>query len=347
MQKHSGRTLEMVPDLDLQVSLKHSRNVLIHALDDHGTLQSTPFFVLLRRAWNEIFVAGWNFIVLVLVLTFLPIIWMSLSLSGVLGGLPDYAGAVQVAGVLIGPLFIWTLGIPFAVMLGWKSTPLLAGDIESGWMLVIASKPVTRKQIFAAKFFAAFIYGYVLSIIAVFVTGAGSIVAVGGNIAHFAYLTPFLLVTCLYGCIAALLWSSLCTAISALVKQSRGALFITLLLLMGILIGMPILRINFSGIYLPWQIYHVDLQYHLGNSYAWLIEVTKALPRLSLWQEPLGTLAGVYSTTPWGVMNQNINFDFLEFTNNYLPPLSLAILGGLVACMLYFGFKKFRGRELA
>ena len=259
---------------------------------------------------------------------------------------PHHAATVN-SFSLVFPVFFWTLGIVFTIVIGTSGAPLIAEEIKTGTMLILISKPITRTRIFLGKYLAVFLLGMVLSFIAIFSIGWITVLFNSGNIDHFISLIPFLTALYLYSLFILFLFNSITMALSSILKKPKNVSVIIILIVIVSFVAFQFIRALVGDFYEGLQLYHFDLGYHLGNTFIFFMETFNVVPRSISWQNLFAMLTGVYKFTNTIDPDQRIDLGGLEKTNYYLPIFSLLIWIIIAVLLLIFGIYKLKKREIS
>ncbi|MEJ2250370.1 MAG: ABC transporter permease subunit [Candidatus Lokiarchaeota archaeon] len=216
---------------------------------------------------------------------------------------------------------------------------LIAGEVDSGSMLILVSKPIPRLGIFSAKFLAYIIYGLLLSLIPLVVITATTVVLhpLGG-------VLPFFCLNFVYSLFLLFFFGISIVSLSAIVRKPRNALvfpiFLIVFLNFVMLFFKPFLLRkpldNDSTIYGDYLIYYFDLSYHLANIFKGLAE-----PLILGIRTNIGPILQVY-----GVYRMDIG-EIPIVDTNYLNPLTSFIILTIFALgLLVIGLLRFILREI-
>jgi len=259
---------------------------------------------------------------------------------------PHHAATVN-SFSLVFPVFFWTLGIVFTIVIGTSGAPLIAEEIKTGTMLILISKPITRTRIFLGKYLAVFLLGMLLSFTAIFSIGWITVLINSGNIDHFISLIPFLTALYLYSLFILFLFTSITMALSSILKKSKNVSVIIILIIILSFVAFQFIRALVGDFYEGLQLYHFDLGYHLGNVFIFFMETFNVVPPSISWQNLFALLTGVYKFTNTIDPDQGINLGGLEKTNYYLPIFSLLIWIIIAVLLLVLGIHKLKKREIS
>lgn len=263
-------------------------------------------------------------------------------------GIVNPTNAATVLSVSLVLLFyIWTFGLVYSMLAGTSGAPLISEEVDSGTLLILISKPITRVHLFLGKFLALILYGVLLSLVGLFTIGWGATLITSGNINHFIALIPFLIAMFFYSVFVLFLFGSISMAFSSIYEKPRMATIITALLIIFVFLGFLMIRIFPGSIYSTFQLYHVDLGYHLANVFVFFIETFEAIPPSFTWHSAFGIYAGIFTQQSVVDPDQGINLGGLTKTNYYHPIASLLIWIGIALILLIFGLMRLRKREIS
>ena len=286
-------------------------------------------------------------IAMIIIMLILPLIYISIASPVDFGLISPFHAATVISIALAFPFFFWSLGLSYTVFIGISGSPLIADEVSSGTMLILISKPISRIKIFLGKFIGVFLYGMLLSFVAIFVSGWIGVLIKSGNIDHFVSLIPFLTALYLYSLFILFLFTSITMALSSIFKKSRNASVGILLIAIFSFLAFQLIRTMLGDFYAIFQLYHFDLGYHLGNVFILFIESLNAIPPSTSWQRVFGMLTGVYSTQSPIDPDQNINLGGFSKTNYYLPIVSLVIWLLIAFLLLAFALISLKKREIS
>ncbi len=302
--------------------------------------------VVIKKTFQDIY-SFKKMIAMIIIMLILPLIYISLASPVDFGLISPFHAATVISIALAFPFFFWSLGLSYTIFIGISGSPLIADEISSGTMLILISKPISRIKIFLGKFIGVFLYGMVLSFIAIFVSGWMGVLIKSGNIDHFVSLIPFLTALYLYSLFILFLFTSITMALSSIFKKSRNASVGILLITIFSFLAFQLIRTMVGSAYAIFQLYHFDLGYHLGNVFILFIESLNAIPPSTSWQNIFGLLTGVYSTESPVDPDQNINLGGYSKTNYYLPIVSLLLWLLIAFLLLAFALISLRKREVS
>jgi len=277
---------------------------------------------------------------------FIPVI-LTVFTEFEFGNASPYEAATFLGITLVFIFYIWTLGLVYTTLISTSGAPLISEEVNSGTLLILISKPITRINIFIGKFLALIIYGTVLSFIALLGIGWVITLITSGNIAHFIEFIPFLTAMFVYSVFLLFLFGSIAMALSSVFTKPRMATVSTVLLIMFSYLGFLIIRILPGSFYSDLQLYHFDLGYHLGNIFVFFIETFNALPSTIIWQNAFADFGGIFVVQRLIDPDQGIDLGGYPKTNYYHPIASLLIWLGIAAILLIFGLIRLKKREIS
>lgn len=170
--------------------------------------------------------------------------------------------------------FIWLAGIPVMALIAIVSANYIGKEEEDGSLRILLSKPVRRWEVIMGKFLSIFVFSFLVMVTGMFLGSAlifimsgasasaigGSIMSImPGNIAYAIFVSFFV--------------SSLGTGISVVTGSRLKTAISVIILSVILLFSFIIVRMatQAMGLYQSYYIYSVDLNYHLGNSYVFLL----------------------------------------------------------------------------
>ena len=286
-------------------------------------------------------------LIVIFIMSIVPFLFLLIPPVIDFGLVSPHHAATVMSFSLVFSVFFWTLGIVFTIVIGISGAPLIAEEINTGTMLILISKPITRTKIFLGKYLAVFLLGMFLSFIAIFSIGWITILINSGNIDHFISLIPFLIALYLYSLFILFLFTSITMALSSILKKPKNVSAVIILIIIFSFVAFLLIRTLVGGFYETLQLYHFDLGYHLGNVFIFFMETLNAVPPSRSWQNLFAMLTGVYKYAPTIDPDQNIDLGGLEKTNYYLPIFSLLIWIVIAVLLLVLGIYKLKKREIS
>ncbi len=286
-----------------------------------------------------------GFLIKLIVLSIVPVIIVPFAVSN-LGSVSVINAATQISAGIIFPVYLWSLGIPLAIMLSMSSSTILVGDIESHRMLILGSKPFGRVQFLLARFFGAYLHGMFLSSLTIVCAGVFAVLVTTGKIDHFLTMLPFFGSLMFYGSIICFLFTGIGFTISALTKNSARAGVIAAIIAIAAFLAPYFLRTFASDIYTNSYLYFIDIGYHLGNSLVFCINIFNSLPNLSNWQSLIAVFTNVFSSGTGIDSSQGFGTGGLDLAGYCLPGVSISILLILTIVLLTLGSIRFVKRDI-
>ncbi len=248
------------------------------------------------------------------------------------GSLNEYLGLIYV---------YYTYCLIFPIILTAVGAPIIAEELKSGTMLTLISKPISRGGILATKYLALTFFGLFINLVPLSI-----ITLIAPTVSAFEGVGAFFVISFLFSLIIQFFFQSIAFGFSCLVKKTRNALLMPLLIIIITFFVLMMFRSMFmfmyigeseDPIYIQFQLYHFDLGYHLFNAYIGIIEITVG-------EVSENMMFFLYS---FGLYTQEIDFDTWEYSftrNDFYSPLGSLILLFLIAIGLmllgYFVFKK-------
>ncbi len=263
------------------------------------------------------------------------------------GSVSAQHGAASISIAIIFLLFFWTLGIAFICIIGTSGASLISEEVHSGTMLILVSKPIQRMKIFLGKYLGLFLYGAILSFVAIFSIGWIAVLRYSGNIHHFFGMIPFLFATYVYSLVILLIFCSITLALSSIMKRPRNAALAIIMLVIFSFLGMMIIKMFLADSYETYFLYTIDLGYHLGNIFIGFMEAFNAIPPVAEWQTWFASFTGVYETTSPTDPDQDINPGGMKRTDYVYPWVSLLIWIGIAIVLLIYGLISLKKREIS
>ncbi|TFG02800.1 MAG: hypothetical protein EU540_00880 [Promethearchaeota archaeon] len=288
-----------------------------------------------------------KFVISLILMMLFPIIFLAFPTTLNFHSISVQHASAAIAIQIIFPLWFWTLGIALICIVGTSGASLISEEVHSGSMLILVSKPITRIKIFLGKYIGLFLYGALLSFLAVFILGWIAVLRYSANIQHFLGLIPFLIASYIYSLVILLIFCSITLALSSIVKRPRNAALGVLLLVIFSFIGMMVLKTFIADYYDDFYIYTFDLGYHLGNIYVGFMEAFNAIPPVAEWQQWFGIMTGVYAITSPTDPDQDINPGGMTKNDYVYTWVSLLVWIGIAVFLLIYGLISLKKREIS
>ncbi|MBD3213194.1 MAG: ABC transporter permease subunit [Candidatus Lokiarchaeota archaeon] len=304
--------------------------------------------IIAKKTFKDIhslkkFIAAEFFLILI------PMIMIIISAGIDFGVASPLIAATNLAISIIFILFFLTFGIIYTLIMGTSGASLISEEVNSGTLLILVSKPVSRVNIFLGKYLGLVLYGALISFTTLFSIGWIGTLIKSGNLNHFIALIPFLLSMFIYSIFILCLFGGISMALSSIFKKPRTVSIIIVLLIIISYAIFTFLKVfpGMSSIYSAYQLYHIDLGYHLGNIFVLFVEVLSAVPPSTAWQTFFQMTVGVYSNDALTDPDQGISLGGLAKTNYYPPILSLLLWLGVTILLVIFGLIKLKKREVS
>ncbi|MEJ2252639.1 MAG: ABC transporter permease subunit, partial [Candidatus Lokiarchaeota archaeon] len=273
---------------------------------------SLNFFALVKKTFFELFTFK-KFLLSIVILLILPIIFLFIPITANLGSSPIPVIISLLRSSILFPLYIWTLGIAYTMLIALTGAPLIAEKVNSGAMLILVSKPIRRENIYFGKLLGLILYNMLLAGVSLFTIIWILVFRYTGNLTHFALLIPFFLSTFLYSLFVNVLFSVLTISISSMINNSRFVLLIMILIILYTFVVFTLIKTFFIGRPVNLQLYHFNLGYHLLNVYMRSIEIFEPQMNIGRW------LSDFYGFTDYiGIKNM---FSIELYRTNYYAPL--------------------------
>jgi len=232
--------------------------------------------------------------------------------------------------------------IPFLI---FSSASMISEEISRGTMLILVSKPVSRKKIVAGKFLAILSYFLLIHLTSLGVTSILCLIK-----QPFNDMLPFFLSQLLYEPILLYFFGTVTMGLSMALKQTKTALLIPIIIILFMFLSVfmikpalfqPCIFNKNLSYYEAFQLYHFDLGYHIMNVYLGILDIT--FPEIS--QSVAGMLVN------WGnykiVYNDIFPEEFsLVRTHYYSPIASLILLLCIGLTFFIISFRIFKRREI-
>lgn len=228
--------------------------------------------------------------------------------QGAASGTPDGFGSFTLRAqeefftqVVATIAFTWAFGIPTMVLVAVLVANAIASEEQSGTLRILLSKPVKRWEYLLGKYLAIVLFTYLVMISCLFVSvacvyffGPVSPVALGNS--FFALLPAYLV----YALLVAVFLTTIGTT-AATVTANRLRTALATVAVPGLFFAFLFARTfsGRSGVYEDFSLYLIDVNYHLGNVFVFVVEAfgVSLSPQT---QAGLGTVTGVFDATQWG-----------------------------------------------
>lgn len=306
-------------------------------------------FILIKKTFNDLY-NPIKLVILLVVMMILTIIlmlplfpestdWGALSETQTINSL--------ISSKLIFPMFFWTLGLSFIIIIGISGASQIAEEVSSGSMLILVSKPISRFKIFLGKYIAVYIFSNILGIGAILLSTWIVVMVFTMNFFHWMGMMPFIIANIIYCLVMSFIFVSITMALSSIFKKGRTASLLVLFLAIIIYIAFFMIRSVGAQFYEPFFLYHFDLGYHLANIYIWFLELFNAVPDTIGWQSFFLMMFGVYKSEVQADVDQGIALGGYEKTGYYDPFLSLLVWLAIAGLLLLYGLLSLKKREIS
>jgi ABC-type transport system involved in multi-copper enzyme maturation permease subunit len=295
------------------------------------------FFALVKKTFFELFTLK-RFLVSLLILLFLPSIFLLFPITANLGSSPISVVISLLRSSVLFPLYFWTLGVAYTTLIALNGAPLISEKVSSGAMLILVSKPIRRENIYFGKLLGLILYNILLAGISLYAITWIIVFRYTGNLAHFTFLLPFILSTFFYSLLINIIFSVFTISISSIINNSRFVLLILLTIILYTFVIFTLIQTFFTGTNIDPPIYHFDLGYHLVNIYMHSIETFEPQLNIGRW------LLDFHNFTDY--IGQIIHpMEFFR-TNYYDPLISLLIWIILIPPPMIGGLYAFKKKEI-
>lgn len=231
---------------------------------------------------------------------FIGIIVLAFILASVGLALPPILSSTTGVAITENPNFAITYGATsFAFFLFALATAMnsISSEFESGTIVPLLTKPVSRTMVFLGKLFAAFIIIFVLYVIIFTYTTVGSIFVYGPQ--NNLQLVPLVL---LGNLVSTFIWVSILLAMGSLTKNTILTALVALGLFLALFLALPITSV-FAG---P----SASLNYFPGSGASGAMDIDNMTISISTGTDNLGVNL-VYSVL---YPSANVNFSKIDIT---------------------------------
>jgi ABC-type transport system involved in multi-copper enzyme maturation permease subunit len=254
-------------------------------------------------------------------------------------------GAITTYFVIIS--FIWIAGIPLALYASSIGAGFIAKEQTEGTILILISKPIRRWEILIGKFLGFFINILIIQTISVYVSAWFLVLITTNNISVFTSMLPIINAVILYSIIVSLMFGSIAAALSSMTKSTGKIVMIMAALTMATYFGFFLIRALIGDYYEDYQIYHIDIGYHLANFYIMLLKALgiKISPQIAI---ILGVIGGTYKTEDvFTAFDDDQKLFKTPELAGYYPLYLSAILWIVVAlALIFFGIKRLQKQDI-
>jgi ABC-type transport system involved in multi-copper enzyme maturation permease subunit len=299
-------------------------------------LQFNLFFVLVKKTflfdlfsiWKLIFSIIFIIIIPLFLIFFVPQVFFTNSTS-----INELLGILQI---------VFSYLVALASIMIYSSASLIADEVKSNTIILLATKPILKATIFWGKYCAILLYGVLLSVASLC------------TLCLFAFIHPFtdigsyFVSQFFFSLIIIFFYSTFTIGFSMIFKNVKTATLIPLTIslitiFLFFMIRPALMNPTPSGgtYYELYQIYYFDLGYHFMNIYTWFYETFISILPLSMIRWLVSW--GLYSTG-YDPLSPEIE---IYTKTNYIPPqasLFIILLFGIIISMI--GFFIFRRRDI-
>lgn len=191
--------------------------------------------------------------------------------------------------------FVWTVGAFIAYVIIVSGTDSISKEEESGTLLLMVSKPISRFQFILGKFLGLLVTTLLLEILILF----GSVfifwLTLGLDPETVGALLSVAFWIFLYSIIVVILFDALAIAMSTLLKSQVLKITLSILLVGFIFTFGLILRSQWPSTYEKYHLGYIDPGYHLGNIYVSAVEQVESGRITPQTQAYMGLINGTYS----------------------------------------------------
>ncbi len=246
--------------------------------------------------------------------------------------------------------FMWIAGLPLAFLSIATCGDFVSKEQQDGTLLVLVSKPVRRYEIILGKFLAFMVNVALLEAVAFLLSL--SLVSSIMNLDTYILnqLLSILPVLFLYSLLVAFVFSSLATAFSSFSRNRIKTLIALVGITILIFFGFTVIR-NWTveyGIYEGYGLNYLDVNYHLGNAYVFLLD-SSGMRLMPISQGVLGMFTGVYDLVDFAkLLDRDIGaFPPSLEKKNYVHPVgSISLWPALAVVLLLAGMITLERREI-
>ena len=300
---------------------------------------NTPTVVLFKKTlFKDLFkIPKLAFYIILMILLPLIVILSTLAFTETYdGSLNDYLGLIYV---------YYTYCLIFPIILTAVGAPLIAEELKSGTMLTLISKPISRGGIIATKYLALTFFGLFINLVPL-----SLITLIAHTMQTFEGVEEFFVVSFLFSLVVQFFFQSIAFGFSCLVKKTRTAILMPLLIIIITFFVLMMFRSMFmymyvgeseDPIYIQFQLYHFDLGYHLFNVYIGIMEITSGGVSENM----------MFFLYMFGLYTQEVDYDTWEYSfsrNDFYSPLgSLIFILLIVIGLMLLGYFLFKKRDIS
>ena len=268
------------------------------------------------------------------------------------GGLAKMTIAMQnqtVMGFFIVLSFMWMAGIPLVILTGVTCGDFIAKEDEEGTLLLLVSKPVARTEIVIGKFLAFMVSTVLIQLLVMLLSALVMLSILGIDIYVFNNMLSLIPNLFMYSIFVAFIFGAIATALSAIYKSRSKSMLTIAGIAILMIFGLMVVRGWVGDYYEYYNIYHMDVNYHLGNSYIMFVE-SAGIRMVPMIQGAMGEFTGTYDMAS---ISEIYDMDIgamppqLKPKSYYTPMASMLIWLGIAVAMLLLGIVKFNRKEIS
>jgi len=247
--------------------------------------------------------------------------------------------------------FMWIIGIPVVLMAGVTCGDFISKEDQDGTLLLLVSKPVRRYEIVMGKFLAFMINAVLLSLIVLLLSAVVMSSVMETDIYVFNNMMSLVPSMFLYAVFVSFIFGALATALSSLFRSRIKTIMLLVGVTMLIFFGFMMVRgyLESMNVYEEYGFSHMDVNYHLGNSYLFFIQ-SSGFRMMPVYQGIMGQFTGTYDAAD---LNKLYDSDVgamppeLQPKEYNTPLASMMIWTGIALALLLLGILKFERKEVS
>lgn len=284
------------------------------------------FFIILFQALASMMTLK-KWVIFLIAASSVPVI-AAVILNGVIASDPLFQ-SLEVQRMLIRDIFllityVWTAGLVLAFSAAGNASGFIAREAKDHTLLILVSKPVRRIEILFGKFSAYVINMIALEALAMIITSYLIIYLSGVDLSIWGELLATIPYLLLFVVIMILIFGAIPMALSA-TSNSPGRIMLGMAGLATFMyFGFLFIRQLLGSTYEEYWLYTIDLGYHLGNIYTYLLTAFDLNPGY-FFQIAMAIFSGVYDFSTMPIDNdQNIMVQ-MDTTNYFTQPQSIIV----------------------
>jgi ABC-2 type transport system permease protein len=311
----------------MKIELKHISSLKFHVIANKTLRDISKWYVTLT------FIGLSTFIPFILAITVLP--------DMKLANYPVEMQFLQLRDYLFFITYFMIAGLVLSLFTAVYVSGFVASEVSSGTLLSLISKPLKRWEILFGKFIAFFIYITILETTSIIISIYILVTFSGCNSSLILPLIGYIPVLLIYTLFVTLVFGAITITFSTICKSRSSALMITVGLILLIYLVFFILRTVGAGFYATYQLYHIDLGYHLSNVFILILE-NNSIDLTPMTQMMISMFSGTYDMSSMVNLfepDQGFMMPTLELAGYYEPWQScliwLLIVIGLISLALF------------